>query len=44
MNADLRQSFLMPSLFDLSDGARWLGPSGSFRFFRRLPCHYYPEL
>jgi len=44
MSANLRQSFLMSALSDLSDGARWFGPSGSFRFFRWLPRHYYPEL
>jgi len=44
MSADLRQSFLMSALSDLSDGARWLGPSGRFRFFRWPPRHYYPEL
>jgi len=44
MSADLRQSSLMSALSDLSDGARWLGPSGSFRFFRWLPRHHYPEL
>ena len=43
MSTDLRQSFLMPTLSDLSDGSCWLGPSGSFRFFRRLHRHYYPE-
>jgi hypothetical protein len=44
MSANLRQSFLMSALSDLSDGARWFGPSGSFRSFRWLPRHYYPEL
>lgn len=44
MSADLRQIALKSALFDLSDGLRWLGPSGSFRFFRWLPRHAYPEL
>lgn len=44
MSADPRQSSLMSALSDLSDGLRWLGPTGSFRFFRWLPRHHYPEL
>lgn len=44
MSADTRPSSLTSGLADLSDGLRWLGPSGSFRFFRWLPRHQYPEL
>lgn len=44
MNPELRQHALKSALSSLADGTRWLGPSGSFRFFRWLPHQAYPKL
>jgi hypothetical protein len=44
MSAEPRQTAMRSATSDLSDGLRFLGPAGSFRFFRWLPHHTYPEL
>lgn len=44
MSTNLHQIALKSALSDLSEGLRWLGPSGKFRFYRWLPRHAYPEL
>jgi hypothetical protein len=44
MSADLRQTVIRSATSHLADGLDFLGPAGSFRFFRWLPSHTYPEL